>query len=83
MRTISAQFFIKTKAEFKKEVFNKLKEIPNIKDAHLSSNTYDIITKVEAESMDELEETISSVRLLKGVIVSDVELFGENDLSLG
>jgi len=45
MRTISAQIFIKTKTEFIKEVFNKLKEIPNIKDIHLSSNIYNIIAK--------------------------------------
>lgn len=41
------------------EVLKDLKTIPEIKEAHMVYGVYDIIARVETESMQELKDTIS------------------------
>lgn len=41
------------------EVLNELKEIPEVKEAHMVYGVYDIIARVETETMQELKDTIS------------------------
>lgn len=41
------------------EVLEELKKIQNVKEAHIVYGVYDIIAKVEAESMDKLKNVIS------------------------
>ena len=41
------------------EVVNKLKQIPYVKEVYIVYGVYDIIAKIEAESMDKIKETIS------------------------
>ncbi|MEM2082251.1 MAG: Lrp/AsnC ligand binding domain-containing protein [Candidatus Bathyarchaeia archaeon] len=40
-------------------VLKELKKMPNVKEAYLVYGVYDIVAKVEAESMDKLRETIT------------------------
>ena len=41
------------------EVLRDLKTIPEVKEAHMVYGVYDIIARVETESMQELKDTIS------------------------
>ena len=41
------------------EVIKALKKIENVKEAHLIYGVYDIIARVEADSMDRLKEIIT------------------------
>ena len=41
------------------QVQNELDKIPNVKEAYLVYGVYDIITKVEAESMTKLKEIVT------------------------
>jgi DNA-binding Lrp family transcriptional regulator len=62
--------FVMITAEIGKEteVLNELKNIQDVKEAHLVYGVYDVVAKVEAETMDKLNEVITSkVRRLKSV----------------
>ncbi len=41
------------------EILSELKKIKNVKEAYIVYGVYDIIAKVEAESMDKLKDMIS------------------------
>ncbi len=41
------------------ELVKELKEIPNVKEVHAVYGVYDIIVKVEAESMEKVKETVT------------------------
>jgi len=50
------------------EVVKKLREIDNVKEAHLVYGVYDLIAKVEAETMDKLKDVIAQkVRKVPGI----------------
>ena len=50
------------------EVLEALKKIKNVKEAHAVYGTYDIVMKVEAESLNKLKETMTmEVRRLNKV----------------
>jgi DNA-binding Lrp family transcriptional regulator len=50
------------------EVLNQLKKIEHVKEAYPVYGVYDIVAKVEAETMDEFNQVVSSkVRRLAGV----------------
>ncbi len=60
------------------DVIRRLRKVPNVKEAYASYGFYDIIAKVEAESIAKLKENIvKHIRLTKNVhststmIVSD------------
>jgi len=62
--------FVMITAEIGKEndVLDELKKIEHVKEAHLVYGVYDVVAKVEAETMDRLKELITSkVRRLKSV----------------
>jgi DNA-binding Lrp family transcriptional regulator len=62
--------FVMVNAEIGKEseVLNQLKKIEHVKEANSVYGVYDIVAKVEAETMDELNRVVSSgVRRLAGV----------------
>ncbi len=40
-------------------VLKELKKMPNVKEAYLVYGVYDIVAKIEAETMDKLRETIT------------------------
>ncbi|MEM2850405.1 MAG: Lrp/AsnC ligand binding domain-containing protein [Candidatus Bathyarchaeia archaeon] len=41
------------------DVLNELKKLKNVKEAYVVYGVYDIIAKVEAESMDKLKEVVT------------------------
>ncbi|MBS7643314.1 Lrp/AsnC ligand binding domain-containing protein [Candidatus Bathyarchaeota archaeon] len=41
------------------DVLNQLKKLKNVKEAYVVYGVYDIIAKVEAESMDKLKEVVT------------------------
>ena len=50
------------------KVVDELRKIPNIKESYAVYGLYDIVAKVEAESMDKLKETVTGkIRLLENV----------------
>jgi len=42
-----------------REILKELGEIKNVKEAHFVYGVYDIIAKIEADSMDKVKETIT------------------------
>ena len=54
-----AFILINTKIGEEKQAFKTLKNIPNIKQAHQIYGVYDIIAKLEAETIDAINNTIS------------------------
>ena len=50
------------------KVLNEVRKVPNVKECHRVYGVYDMIVKVEADSMDKLKEIITSkIRRLDGV----------------
>jgi DNA-binding Lrp family transcriptional regulator len=59
---------INTEIGAEEEVLQQLKQMPFIKEAYLVYGVYDIVAKVEAESMDKLKEIVSwNIRRLEKV----------------
>ena len=64
----SAFVLINAEIGFEGSIFKELEKIPNIKEIHVLYGIYDVIAKVEAESMDKLKEIISrNIRCLDKV----------------
>lgn len=51
---------INTEAGGEEEVFQKLKEFSEIKEAYIVYGVYDIVVKVEADTMDKLRDFITN-----------------------
>jgi DNA-binding Lrp family transcriptional regulator len=50
------------------EVVNQLKEVEGIQEAYFSYGVYDIITKIKADSMEKLKDTVTrKIRTLNRV----------------
>ena len=50
------------------KVLKEVRKIPNVKECHRVYGVYDMITEVEAESMDALKEIVTwKIRRLEGV----------------
>jgi DNA-binding Lrp family transcriptional regulator len=52
--------FVNVEAGSEKEVLEHVREIPEVKASYLVYGSYDIVAKVEADSMDHLREIITS-----------------------
>ena len=50
---------INVESGFEDEVINKLRKIEGVEEAFFSYGVYDIITKVKAESMDQLKDMVT------------------------
>ena len=50
---------INTEIGCEEEILKELKNIPNVKEAYAVYGVYDIVARVEGETMDELKEVIS------------------------
>jgi len=50
---------INTEIGAEEEVVNEMKKIGNVKEAFVVYGVYDIVAKVEAETMDKLKEIVS------------------------
>ncbi|MEM0445393.1 MAG: Lrp/AsnC ligand binding domain-containing protein [Nitrososphaerota archaeon] len=63
-----AYVLINTEIGAEEEVLRQLKQMSSVREAYLVYGVYDIVAKVEAESMDKLKETVSwSIRRLEKV----------------
>jgi DNA-binding Lrp family transcriptional regulator len=60
---------INSEAGTEKEILKELKSIKEVKESYVVYGTYDVIAKVEAETMDKLKEVITwRTRRLDNVI---------------
>ena len=55
----TAYVLINTKIGFEDDVLRELKRTPNITEAYVVYGVYDVVAKVEAESMDKLKEIVT------------------------
>jgi DNA-binding Lrp family transcriptional regulator len=55
----TAYVLINTEIGFEEDVLRELKRTPNITEAYVVYGVYDIVAKVEAESMDRLKEIVT------------------------
>ena len=55
----SAFVLVNTEIGYENKVLEELKKIKTVKELHIIYGVYDIIARVEAESMDKLKEAIS------------------------
>jgi len=55
----AAYVLINTDIGFETEVLKELKRTPNITEAYVVYGVYDIVAKVEAESMDRIKEIVT------------------------
>lgn len=63
-----AYVLINTEIGAEEEVLKQLKQMSPVREAYLVYGVYDIVAKVEAESMDKLKETVSwNIRRLEKV----------------
>jgi len=63
-----AYVLINTEIGAEEEVLKQLRQMQPVKEAYLVYGVYDIVAKVEAESMDKLKETVSwNIRRLEKV----------------
>lgn len=51
--------FVNVEANSESEVLKRLREVPEVREAYVVYGVYDIIVKVETDSMDHLKETIA------------------------
>lgn len=59
---------INTEIGSEEEVVKQIKKLPAVKEAYLVYGVYDIVAKVEAETMDKLKEIVSwNIRRLEKV----------------
>jgi len=63
-----AFLFINVESGSETEVLERLREVPEVKESYFVYGVYDIVAKVETDSMDRLKEVITSkVRKLDNV----------------
>ena len=55
----TAYILINTEVAAEEEVLEKLKKLPEVKEAHLVYGIYDLIAKVEAETLETLKEDVT------------------------
>jgi len=64
----TAFLFVNVVAGTETEVLKRLREIPEVKEAYFMYGVYDIVAKVESDSIDRLKEVITwKVRKLDGI----------------
>lgn len=56
----SAIVLINAEIGSEEEVFNEISKVEGVKEAYIVYGVYDIIAKIEAESMEKLKETIAN-----------------------
>jgi len=67
---MTAKAFVLINAEVgnEQDLIKKLKSIPNVTEVHVVYGVYDVIAKVEADTMEKVKETITnSLRRLENV----------------
>jgi len=54
-----AYVFINAEKGFEKNVLNRLTKLPNVKESYLTNGAYNIITKIDVDSIDNLKKIIA------------------------
>ena len=71
--------FINTNPGAETEVLKKLRELPEIKESYFVYGVYDVIAKIEADSLDHLKEVITwKIRRLDKVRSTTTSVVGED-----
>ena len=55
----TALILINTEVASEEEVLEQLKKLPEVKEAHLVYGIYDLIAKVEADTLEELKQDVT------------------------
>ena len=64
----SAFLLISANLSAEDKVVDELRKMPNVKEAYVTYGVYDIVARIEAESMEKLKEIITSkIRRLENV----------------
>jgi len=58
---------INVEVGMEEKVLKMLRKVEHVKESYLVYGVYDLIVKVEAETIDKLKETITNIRQLKKV----------------
>ena len=64
---IIAFLLINADASAEDKVVDELRKVANVKEMYVTYGLYDILAKVEAESLEKLEEIVASIRKLENV----------------
>lgn len=65
---VLAYILINAELGMESQVLEKLNAFPEVREAYMVYGVYDIIVKVEAETVDELKETVfQRIRLMENV----------------
>lgn len=73
-----AYVFINTTPGAETEVLKKLRELPEIKESYFVYGVYDVIAKIEADSLDHMKEVITwKIRRLDKVRSTTTSVVGE------
>ncbi|MBW1736125.1 MAG: Lrp/AsnC family transcriptional regulator [Deltaproteobacteria bacterium] len=65
--TVVAYILINTELDSEDETLEKLGCTPNVREIHTVYGVYDIIIRVECETMEKLKETVNDIRRLETV----------------
>jgi DNA-binding Lrp family transcriptional regulator len=49
------------------DVFEKLREMKQVREAYITYGTFDIVAKIEAPTLGEIQKVVNEIRSLRGV----------------
>ncbi|MGQ9479655.1 MAG: Lrp/AsnC ligand binding domain-containing protein [Thermoproteota archaeon] len=64
---VKAVILIRCKAGTYRDVVKKLREMNNVKLVFSSLGSYDVVSKIEAESLSEIAKAVRTIRALKNI----------------
>jgi len=62
-----AYVILNSEMGFERDVLKALKDIPNVREAFRLYGVYDIIIKIEADTVDELKDLVNELRQMEKV----------------
>lgn len=71
MKMVKAVILIRCKAGTYKDVVRKLRELENVKLVFSSLGAYDVVSKIEADSLPEIGKITRMVRSLENVVATE------------
>ncbi len=49
------------------DVFEKLRKMPEVREAYITYGTFDIVAKIEAPNLSEIQKVVNEIRKMNGV----------------
>ncbi len=71
---VRAIMAIETTSNTAQSVVQKLRESPNVAAVHSTNGRWDLIAELQADSLEEFDKTINSIRQLKEISASETNL---------